>query len=227
MPHRKAGKARILIVDDHAVVREGLRELLSRESDLSVVGEAASADEAIAVCRSLQPDGAIVDLSLGRDTGFALLKSLRECSPRTALLVLSMHDERIFARRAIESGARGYVGKHEDAHTILRALRRVLSGKVYLPEDITDQLLASLSGGTSALGDGHAGARLSPRELEVLRLIGSGRKTGEIAGQLGISGKTVETHRSRIKEKLELESSTELMMVAINWLRDGFLERRQ
>lgn len=226
MPHRKAGKARILIIDDHAVVREGLRELLSRESDLTVIGEAASADEAVTACRSLQPDGAIVDLSLGRDTGFALVKTLRECAPRTALLVLSMHDERIFARRAIESGARGYVGKHEDAHTILRALRRVLSGKVYLPEDIADQLLASLSGGASALGERHAGAQLSRRELEVLRLIGSGRKTSEIADQLGISGKTVETHRSRIKEKLELESSTELMMVAINWLRDGFLEHR-
>jgi len=225
MPYRKGGKAKILIIDDHVVVREGLRELLSRESDLTVVGEAATADDAIATCRALQPDAAIVDLSLGRDTGFALVKTLRECSPRTALLVLSMHDERIFARRAIESGARGYVGKHEDAHTILRALRRVLSGKVYLSEDIADRLLASLSGGAPAAGDRHSGARLSRRELEVLRLIGSGRKTGEIAEQLGISGKTVETHRSRIKEKLGVDSSTELMVVAINWLRDGFLEQ--
>jgi len=206
MPYRKGRKAQILIVDDHSVVREGLRELISREPDLSVVGEAGTADDAMAACRTLRPDVAIVDLSLGRDTGFILVKALRESCPGTALLVLSMHDERIFARRAIESGARGYVGKHEDAGTILRALRRVLSGKVYLSEEVADELLSSLSSSSSAPSGKYSGA-LSRREIEVLGLIASGRKTGAIAEQLGISAKTVETHRSRIKDKLGVDST--------------------
>jgi two-component system, NarL family, response regulator FusR len=220
------GKSSLLLVDDHAVVREGLRELFSREADLEVVGEARDPEEAMQQAKALQPAAAIVDLSLGRDTGFGLIASLRAAHPNMAILVLSMHDERVFAQRALQSGANGYVGKHEDSQIIIGAVRRVLSGKTHVSESVNEMLLASLAGPATTKTRPPGLARLSDRELEILQLIGQGVRTSAIADQLDISVKTVETHRARIREKLGAESTTELMVLAVNWLRDGFLEAR-
>ncbi|MGE0872744.1 MAG: response regulator [Kofleriaceae bacterium] len=213
-------------MDDHAVVREGLRELFSREPDLEVVGEAKDPDEAMQLCKQLHPAAAVVDLSLGRDTGFSLIAAMRAAFPNMAILVLSMHDERVFAQRALQSGANGYVGKHEDSQIIITAVRRVLSGKTHVSEAVNDMLLASLAGPATTKTRPPGLARLSDRELEILQLIGQGVRTSAIADQLDISVKTVETHRARIREKLGAESTNELMVLAVNWLRDGFLEAR-
>jgi DNA-binding NarL/FixJ family response regulator len=219
---------RVVLVDDHALVREGLRELFSREPDLVVVGEAASAEEALRTVQSTRPDGVVVDLSLGREMGFSLLAALRELDLKLKLLVLSMHDESVFAELALANGANGYVGKHESSEVIVRALRRVLSGRTHVSEAISDRLLGSLSQGSSRhIGVESPIGRLTDREIDVLRRIGLGRATREIASELRISAKTVETHRSRIKEKLRIRTGSELVVVAVNWLRDGFLDIRR
>lgn len=217
-------KATVLVVDDHPVVREGLREMFNREADLTVVGEARDRATAIAACAELGPDVAVVDLSLGGDTGFGLVRALRQDHPKMAILVLSMHDERVFAQRALQSGANGYLGKHEDSTVILQAVRRVLSGRTFVSEEVSEMLLTAASAPTGAARARSGLARLTNRELEILRLIGNGLKTGEISSRLGIGSKTVETHRTRIKEKLGANSANEVMVLAVNWLRDGFLE---
>ncbi len=212
-----------MIVDDHAVVRDGLREMFAREADLQVVGEARDRPEALLVCSERRPDAAVVDLSLGGETGFGLVTALRDGHPGMAILVLSMHNERVFAQRALHSGANGYIGKHEDSTEILAALRRVLAGKTYVSEAVSEMLLHA-SGAPPGAAAARSGLdRLTNREIEVLRLVGEGLKTGEIADRLTISAKTVETHRARIKEKLGAASANEVMVLAVNWLRDGFL----
>jgi DNA-binding NarL/FixJ family response regulator len=216
-------RAKLLIVDDHAVVRSGLRELVSREKDLTVVGEARTVDEALQRCAELLPDVVILDISLGQDSGFSLIASLRRLYPKIALLVLSMHDERVFAQRALQVGANGYVGKHEDGDVLLAAVRSVLAGKIHVSEAVNDLFLASLAGGSRQASPRAGLERLSNRELEVMRLLGSGLRTGQIAERLGISPRTIETHRTRIKEKLGVSSAGELVILAVNWLRDGFL----
>lgn len=216
---------RVLVVDDHALVREGLRELLSKEPDLEVVGEAADAETAIAEVSKTRPDGVVIDLSLGQDMGFSLLTALRELAPEMSILVLSMHDETVFAERALANGADGYVGKHEPTAVFVTALRRVLDGKTYVSEAVAERLLRALSP-TRPTANGvteNALGRLTGRELEILRKIGLGRGTREIANELKISTKTVETHRSSIKEKLAVSTGSQLVMVAVHWVRDGFL----
>ena len=216
--------AKVVLIDDHAVVRAGLKELLAGQPDIAVIGEAADATEAVERCAVLRPDLAIVDISLGPDNGLSLLGALKIRAPATRLLVLSMHDEQVFAQRALQAGANGYVSKAESSEQILVAVRRVLAGKMHVSEAMSDMLVQSMvrpsrpTTGPRDLGV----SRLSGRELEILEMIGSGLKTGEIAAQLGLSTKTIETHRARMKEKLGLNSSAKLAMFAINWARDGF-----
>lgn len=216
----------LLLVDDHAVMREGLRELFSRESDFTVVGDARNCSEALHCWETLRPDAVVVDISLGQENGLSLVSELRARAPELKLLVLSMHDEIVFAERALRCGANGYVMKDQHASVILEALRRVMSGKTYVSEEVSQRMFQSLSQ-ASAPNRGRSGLeRLSDRELEILRFIGQGQQTKVIASRLGIATKTVETHRSRIKEKLALKTASELTIAAVNWLRDGFLEAK-
>lgn len=231
MPWKTAQKherSSVVIIDDHALVREGLRELFAKDSDVVVVGEAGSEREALAVVDTTRPDGVVLDLSLGRDVGFSLISALRALRPELRILVLSMHDENVFAEIALTNGANGYVGKHESSEVIVSAVRRVLAGKTHVSEVVAERLLRSLSQGPTGVR-----STLSPldlltaREVAVLRRVGQGRRTRDIAAELNISPKTVETHRSRIKEKLHIRTTSELVVVAVNWLRDGFLDPRR
>ena len=232
MPRRKlvnpdaasaVAKRRIVVVDDHAIVREGLCELLQREPDLQVVGQASHAREAAALCARLRPDCILLDLTLGRDSAFSLIADLRAAHPRTAILVVSMHDEMVFAERALRGGANGYVCKHEQMQVLLTAIRRVLAGKTHVSERVNELLLRSFHGPASSPRETAGLARLSNRELEILRYIGHGLKSAKIAATLGLSAKTVDAHREHIKDKLGIATSTELTVAAVNWLRDGFL----
>lgn len=216
---------RVVLIDDHAVVREGLRELLGKEPDLTVVGEAGTPAAGMALVREHRPNVAVVDLALGREMGFSLLQELRREVPDMALLVLSMHDENVFAELALANGASGYVSKHESSAVILGAVRRVASGKVFLSETVAERLLGTMSWRPRrAPAAPSPVARLTDREVDVLRRIGLGRATAQIASDLHISTKTVETYRSRLKEKLAVRSGPELVVVAVNWVRDGVLD---
>jgi len=212
-------RTRILIVDDHPIVREGLAEVLSREPDLVVCGEAGdprAALEALAACR---PDAAIVDLSLGGASGLDLVRDIKARYPEVAVLVLTMHDEALYAERALRAGARGYIMKREAAQSVVGALRRVLGGAIYVSEQLTGSMLGQFIGGHHAAPASPVGS-LSDRELHVFELIGQGLGTRGIAGQLHISVKTVEAHRAHIKGKLQLKDATELLQHATLWLRE-------
>jgi DNA-binding NarL/FixJ family response regulator len=211
-------KRAVLIVDDHPLVRDALARSINQEPDLAVRGEAADADGALAEVEKLQPDVVIVDLSLQNSSGFELLKSISARYPLVPALVLSMHNERTHAVRALRAGARGYIMKNESVDRILCALRRVLQGRIWLREDIMPEVLAEV------LGEGESAqdviGALSQRELEVFELIGKGRTPDQIAKQLFISRRTVESHRDHIKTKLKLASVQQLHQLAFQWVRD-------
>ena len=204
---------RLLIVDDHPIVREGLRQLLERESGLSVAGAVGSAAEAMAALEKHLPDVVLLDLSLGADSGLDLLQKIHEKWARLPVLVLSMHDESGMAERVLRYGALGYIMKHEATDRLVAAIRKVSKGEVFLSEAMSSLLLKQLSG-RPAPGERPAVAALSNRELEVLRLLGQGRGTREIANLLKLSVKTVETHRTKLKDKLGVRSATELVAYA-------------
>lgn len=206
--------ARILIVDDHPILRHGIAQLITREGDFDVRGEAGSHDEALELLARQEFDLMLVDLSLEGPSGLDLIRVVRERHPRVRCLVLSMHDERLHAERALRAGARGYLMKQEATRKIVAALRRVRDGRIYLSEAIASDLLERMAGGAPAAADDLQG--LSDRELEVLRLIGQGLKTGEIAKALSRSVHTVEAHRASIKRKLNLKTSGELAMAAFS-----------
>jgi two-component system, NarL family, response regulator NreC len=204
----------ILLVDDHPVVRLGLIQLLHLEPDLRVRWQAASIDEAVAVCESDEPDMAIVDISLGDESGVELIKMLTRRRPSMQILAMSMHDESLYAERALRAGAKGYVMKHSAAKNIVAALRRIRKGGIHVSEEMRSHLAAGAIAGnpekrTSGLG------QLSDRELEVLRLIGLGLKKSEIALRLKLSVNTIETHRGSLKKKLNVNSTCELVRLAI------------
>ena len=211
---------RILIVDDHPVVREGLRGLIDSQDDMQVCGEAATVESAMQLLRELTPDAMIVDISLGKESGLDLIQQARAQLPTLALLVLSMHDEMIYAERALRSGAGGYVMKQEAAAQVITALRCVLEGRMFVSPAVTERLLNTLARPASSRPN-YSVDRLTNRELEVFRLIGTGVTSAEIATHLHISRKTVETHRTRIKEKLGASTAAELVIQAATWLRDG------
>jgi DNA-binding NarL/FixJ family response regulator len=214
--------ARVLIVDDHPIVRQGLARLINDESDLSVCAEADTMKGALEQIGATHPDIAVVDLSLGRESGLELIKDIRVRHPKLPVLVLSMHDETLYADRVIRAGAMGYIMKDEASDRVANAIRQVLAGQVFLSETLSSTLLKRIArrDGTS---DRSPVERLTDRELQVLRLIGKGLGTRQVAEQLHISVKTIENHRERIKEKLEVTTSTELVRMAVHLELEGKL----
>jgi DNA-binding NarL/FixJ family response regulator len=210
----KKNVRRIMIVDDHPIMREGLVQLLAQEQDLVVCGQYEEASRAFDAIPALKPDVAIVDLSLKGSNGIELIKNIKANYPKMLVLVLSMYDESLYAERVLRAGAAGYVMKQEATEKVLSALRHVLTGGIYLSDKMSAKFMHQLVGG-KALTGGSLVERLSDRELEVFGLIGQGRGTRQIAEQLHLSVKTIESHRAHIKEKLNLKSATELVHRAI------------
>jgi DNA-binding NarL/FixJ family response regulator len=208
---------RIVIVDDHPLFRKGLEQLIHSEDGFAVCGEANNAPEAMDVIRKLNPDLAIVDLSLPGANGIELIKNIRAEFSKLPILVLSMHDESLYALRALRAGAEGYVMKHEAMTNVIQAIREVFNGRPYLSPAMAAQVITKFAH-RQAEGEGDAVERLSDRELEVLELIGKGNDVRQIAKVLHLSPKTVETHRSHIKDKLDLKNSREVARFALQWL---------
>ena len=208
---------KILIVDDHPLVRKGLAMTLDAEFDLSVCGQVADAEEALSTMEQLNPDLAIVDISLPGMSGLELIKHMQALRPELYILVVSRHDEVLYAERAIRAGARGYIMKLEASDLIIEAVRRVLGGGIYVSEEINERLLLGLAAGREELAQSPLEV-LSDRELEVFELTGRGLVTREIAERLHLSVKTVESYRGRIKDKMNLKTATELMLHAVHWV---------
>jgi DNA-binding NarL/FixJ family response regulator len=209
---------RIVIVDDHPLFRKGLAELIhSEKNHFAVCGEAGNTAEAMEVIRGLNPDLAIVDLSLPGANGIELIKNVRAEFPKLPILVLSMHDESLYAVRALRAGADGYVMKHEAMANVIHAVREIFNGHPYLSPTMAAQVITKFTH-RKAEGETDAVERLSDRELEILELIGKGKEVRQIAKQLHLSPKTVETHRAHIKDKLDLKNSREVARFAIQWL---------
>lgn len=212
-------KTRIMMVDDHPIVREGMALFLNAQPDLDLCFQAADAAQALALARDNLLDLAIVDVSLNKDSGLDLIKALRRRDPHVALLVLSLHDEAVFAERALQAGAKGYLMKQEATSSILLAIRTVLAGEVYLSAAMHQRLSRKIAGPDAPSVSPIAG--VSAREFEVLHLIGLGFGTRQISAKLNRSIKTIETHRAHLKDKLKLESSGHLVRFAIRWLDEG------
>ncbi|MGA3210259.1 MAG: response regulator transcription factor [Terriglobales bacterium] len=211
-----AARKRVLVVDDHPIVRQGLALMINREPDLVVCGEAEEAMGAMHVLASSHPDVLILDISLNGPDGIDLLKNLRTTHPALPVLILSMHDELIYAERALRAGANGYIMKQEAAEKVLVAVRRILGGEIYVSDRIANRMLKHYITGSGTLRNSSI-ADLSDRELEVFRMIGEGQGTRQIAEALHLSIKTVESYQAHIKEKLSLRSARELMQRAIQW----------
>ncbi len=211
---------RILIVEDHEVFRLGIKELIDHESDLSVCGEADDAAGALTMLEELDPDMAIVDITLRNGNGMDLIREI--CSkPRPPLvLVLSMHDELLYAERCLQAGAQGYIMKQETSRSIVKAIRHILGGNIYVSEAVTSSILRRVRSGGEASGRTPM-ETLSDRELVVLRMIGEGKATSEIAASMNLSVSTIGTYRERIKEKLHLRNAAELVRFAVRWVEDG------
>ena len=210
----------ILVVDDHPLVRDQLRAVLESEADLKVCGEAEDDHHALDIIKSAKPSLAIVDLVLKGCNGLDLIKEIHLRYPGLPIVVLSMHDESLYAERAIHAGARGYITKQEATRKILQAIRQVLSGEIYLSEKLAAKVLSKMAGGRDARGKSSI-ERLADRELQVFKLIGHGRSTRQIADELHLNMKTIETYRTRIKLKLGIKDATELLQQAILWAHCG------
>lgn len=212
-PSRK----RILVVDDHAVLREGLVAQINREPDLVVCGEAEDARQALGSVEKLRPDLVLADITLPGRNGLELIRLIDALQPGLPVLVLSMHDASVFAERVLRAGGRGYISKQQSGHQLIAAIRRVLSGQIYLCDDVSTRLLGNLSGKRtpSVLSPVEL---LTDRELEVFTMIGKARETKEITRHLGMSAKTVEAHRASIKRKLKLKTGPELTRHAVLWV---------
>jgi len=219
MAERKSlGKARVFIVDDHPVVRNGITMLINKEADLEVCGEAEDAQTAISSIATQKPDIAIVDISLKGMSGLELIKHLRARDESLPLLVLSMHDESLYAERVLRAGAMGYIMKQEAPERIVAAIRRVLAGDIYLSPAMSSRILQRFVG-ARAEADESPLKQLSDRELEVFEYIGRGHGTRQIAEALHLSVKTIESHRENIKNKLNLRTGMELVQHAIRWVQ--------
>ncbi len=209
-------KRRVLVVDDHPIVRQGLALMIDQEPDLEVCGEAEEAASALAAIAATRPDIVLLDISLPGPDGIDLLKAIRAGDPHLPVLVLSMHDESVYAERALRAGANGYIMKQEATENVLVALRRILRREMYVSDRIASTMLRQLASGAGKPEQAPI-ARLSDRELEVFRLIGEGYGTRRIAEALGLSVKTVESYQAHIKDKLALHGSRDLVQRAIEW----------
>jgi DNA-binding NarL/FixJ family response regulator len=210
---------RVLVVDDHPIVREGIAQLIAQQTDLIMCGEATDTAGARRAVRDLAPDVMVVDLSLGRESGIDLIEALRDEAPGLPMLALSMHEETLYARRVLAAGARGYIMKQEGTVLLLTAIRTVLAGEVYVSAEVNASLLRSMAN-KPVPSEEPTIAALTNRELQIYRLVGAGLGTREIAVELHLSTKTVESHRARIKEKLGLTTATELVVHAAQGLAD-------
>jgi DNA-binding NarL/FixJ family response regulator len=215
MPSKKKVR-RVLIVDDHPIVRQGLRRLIDQEEDLSVCGEAETVRDARTAIKELNPDAIIVDISLKQGDGIELVRDARAHYPTLPILVLSMHDETIYAERMLSAGANGYIMKQAASEQFLVAVRRVLEGGIYVSEAVGNSMIQKFASGGSYISSNPID-RLSNRELQILHLIGKGSSTRETAEALNLSIKTVESHRQRIKRKLNLTTGAQLVQYAVNW----------
>lgn len=215
-PQDKApAKKRVLIVDDHPIFRAGLTGLVNLEAELTVCGEAHDAAQAMQALEKLKPDLALLDMSLPGKSGLELVKDIRAFAPQTPVLIISMHDETLYAERVIRAGGRGYIMKQEGPEKIIQAIRKVLSGGISVSERIASQILDAMSGGKG--GATTSVSTLTDREFEVYRLLGQGKEPHEIARTLHLSIKTVDTHRAHIRQKLGLRNATELIHHATRW----------
>jgi len=210
---------KVLIVDDHPIVRHGLAQLILREADLEVSGEATNIAGALRQIEAVQPDVVVVDISLDGDNGIELVEEIKAKWPTVRILVSSIHDERVFAGRALRAGAMGYICKSEALGKIIGAVHQILRGDIYLSPDMTTRLLRRAAVGESL--DRDPVETLSNRELQVFEMIGQGQTTIQIAGKLDVSPKTIESHRKQIKAKLNLQNSAQLTRCAFQWVQEG------
>lgn len=214
---KRAAKKRILIVDDHPMMRQGLAQLIDNEADLSVCGEADTAGQALIGVGAQKPDLVLADISLPDKNGLELIKDLQTMHPDLPVLVVSMHDETLYAERVLRAGGRGYIMKQEGGKKLMDAIRQVLSGQIYVSEKMSAKILEIFSGRRPKVADSPL-EQLSDREFEVFQLIGQGKGTREIAEHLHLSVKTVEVHRSNIRKKLKLPSGNDVVHQAIRWV---------
>jgi DNA-binding NarL/FixJ family response regulator len=210
-------RKKLLVVDDHPMMRDGLAALIAAQPDLVVCAQAADAREAMRAVEAHSPDLVLMDISLPGKSGLEAIKDLQALQPGLAVLVLSMHDEELYAERVLRAGARGYVMKQEGGKRIMEGIRAVLAGKVFVSEKMSARIMDAFTGRRAA-GSGGAVEVLTDREFEIFQLIGHGRSTKEIAAQLHLSVKTVEVHRVNIKAKLKLSTSPELIHFAVRWV---------
>lgn len=208
-------KIKILLVDDHPLVREGVANLIRQQQDLEVCGEAASEPEALQLIGCAQPDVAVLDLSLENGSGLELIKNVKAMHPAVAMLALSMHDESLYAERALRAGARGYLMKREAARKVIQGIRAVLAGQLFVSEKIAASLAERFVEGRKRVTS--PVDQLSDRELEVFQLLGHGQSTRQIADHLHVGFKTVQAYSARIKDKLDLANATELLRAALQW----------
>jgi len=213
-------KVKILIVEDHEIFRLGIKELINHEPDLAVCAEAEDVDTARALINAFQPDMVIIDITLKKSNGMDLIKEINSYHKTMKMLVLSMHDELLYAERSLQAGAQGYIMKQETSKSIVKAIRHILQGNIYVSDNIMSNLLNRVRTGQDTFEKSPV-ENLSDRELEVLRMIGQGRSTGEIADEMNLSVRTISTYRERIKEKLQLKNSAELVRYAVHWVEDN------
>jgi len=216
----RAHKTRVYIVDDHAMVRRGLAALIAVESDMELCGEAEDFAPAMTEVGRLRPDVVVVDISLRGSNGIELIKHIKALHPAIHFVVLSVHDESVYALRALKAGAKAYVMKQDTASKVIEAIRHVCHGQMYVSEQVSSQMLSRLLKGQDDVSDSPVDD-LSDRELEVVTLIGAGLATREISSQLRMSIKTVETHRAHIKEKIEVTTATQLVQFCVRWVEQS------
>jgi len=209
-------KKRILIVDDHPMMRQGLAQIIGMEPDLTICGEAENAESALDSIGALNPDLVLADISLPGKNGLELIKDFQALQPGLLVLVISMHDESLYAGRVLRAGGRGYIMKQAGGKNLMLAIRQVLGGKIYVSEKMSAEILETFSGRRAGT-EGSPVEKLTDREFEVFQLVGQGKGTRETAEKLHLSVKTVEAHRANIKVKLKLKSASELIRFAVRW----------
>jgi DNA-binding NarL/FixJ family response regulator len=211
-------KKRIFIVDDHPIMRQGLAQLINHEPDLECVGEAPDAKAAMGGVEETKPDLVIVDISLPGKNGLELIKDLKSANEGILMLVHSMHDESLYVERVLRAGAHGYIMKHEGGKKVMDAMRKVISGQIYVSAEMSGKILEIFSGRRSSSTD--PVEALSDRQFEIFQMIGQGKGTRAIAENLHVSVKTIDAHRAHIKEKLGLKSGNELVRFAVRWVEN-------